>query len=60
MDCQVWAEQKAPWLKQSAGSEEAGLLGWGVRLRIGRVGAVVYAFAAAGVCPGGDVFALLF
>lgn len=35
-DCPVWAEQKAPRPEQRAGSEEAGLLRRGVRLRVGR------------------------
>lgn len=56
IDCPVWAEQAGLRSDPRAGSEGAGPLRWGVRLRLGRVGGVL-ALAPATVCPGGDAFA---
>ena len=53
----MWAEQKASRSLPRAGSEEAGLVWRGVRVRIGRVGGL-FSIATAGVCPGGDAFAI--
>lgn len=51
----MWAEQKASRSLPGAGSEEAGLRWRGVRVRRGSAD---FAFAAGGVCPGGDTFAI--
>lgn len=47
----MWAEPKASTSEARAGSEEAGLLWRGVRLRVGRVRGT-FAFATVRVCPG--------